>query len=246
MPSPILLSKLAHDAGFDVELGGESGFLAFAVPGRQLRAWIASLQDGMVVALSRHDIMLELNQGIPWNGPVPSAAVGAVLVSSDVGVIEVLIRARVLDQTLPQALLHEYQAAVAKIDQTEAYALAKQRRGQDLFRKGLMEYWQGCCAITGLDVPELLRASHAKPWKDATDAERLDVHNGLLLAAHLDAAFDRGLISIDVNGTVILSPMLSSHGAKVLGVDVPRSVCKLAPAHMPYLAWHQKNVLRQI
>lgn len=244
MPSPILLSKLAHDAGFDVELGEQSGFLTFAVPGRQLRAWIASLKDGMVVALSRHDIVLELNEGTAWNGPVPSLAAGAILVSSDVDLINALVRARVLDQTLPQALLHEYQAAVAKIDQTEAYALAKQRRGQDLFRKGLMDYWQGRCAITGLDIPELLRASHAKPWKDATDAERLDVHNGLLLTAHLDAAFDRGLISIDVDGAVVASPTLSEVGARVLGLDVPRSVSKLASAHEPYLAWHRTNVFR--
>lgn len=242
MPSPILLSKLAHDAGFDVELGEESGFLAFAVPGRQLRAWIASLQGGMVVAFSRHDIVLELNQGTPWNGPVPSLAAGAVLVSSDVDLIQALVRARVLDQTLPQALLHEYQAAVSKIDQTEAYALAKQRRGQDVFRKGLMDYWQGRCAITGLDVPDLLRASHAKPWKVATDSERLDVHNGLLLTAHLDAAFDRGLISIGPNGAVVVSPTLTELGARILGVDVPRSVSNLAPAHLVFFEWHRNNV----
>lgn len=39
----------------------------------------------------------------------------------------------------------------------------------------------------------LLRASHAKPWKDSSDAEHLDVYNGLLLAVHLDALFDRGI-----------------------------------------------------
>ena len=51
--------------------------------------------------------------------------------------------------------------------------------------------------MTGLDVPELLRASHIKPWADCgTDAERLDVFNGLLLAPHLDAAFDAGFITI--------------------------------------------------
>lgn len=58
-----------------------------------------------------------------------------------------------------------------------------QRVGQDIFRQGLMECWESRCAITGLAIPELLRASHIKPWADcATDAERLDVYNGLLLA----------------------------------------------------------------
>lgn len=122
------------------------------------------------------------------------------------------------------------------------YSSIRSRRGQDVFRKGLMDYWQGCCAITGLDIPELLRASHAKPWKDATDAERLDVHNGLLLTAHLDAAFDRGLISIDDDGKVIQSPRLSKLGATILGVNASSAVRSLAPAHMSYLAWHRANV----
>lgn len=55
----------------------------------------------------------------------------------------------------------------------------------------------GRCAISGLDESPLLRASHALPWALATDAERLDIFNGLLLTAHLDAAFDSGLLAID-------------------------------------------------
>lgn len=83
--------------------------------------------------------------------------------------------------------------------------------GQDIFRQGLMEFWEGRCAITGLAVPELLRASHIKPWADcATDAERLDVYNGLLLAPHLDALFDQGFITIAADGRVVRSPALVS------------------------------------
>ena len=51
--------------------------------------------------------------------------------------------------------------------------------------------------MTGLAITALLRASHIKPWADCeTDAERLDVYNGILLAPHLDAAFDRGFITL--------------------------------------------------
>jgi putative restriction endonuclease len=47
-----------------------------------------------------------------------------------------------------------------------------------------VDYWGGRCPISGVDQPELLRASHIKPWADcSTDAERLDVFNGVLLAA---------------------------------------------------------------
>lgn len=71
-----------------------------------------------------------------------------------------------------------------------------QRIGQDIFREALLEFWNGRCPLTGIDEPLLLCASHIKPWADcATDAERLDVYNGLLLAANLDAAFDAGFLT---------------------------------------------------
>jgi putative restriction endonuclease len=55
----------------------------------------------------------------------------------------------------------------------------------------------------------LLRASHIVPWAECDDAQRLDVHNGLLLAALWDAAFDTGLVSFADDGTVLASPRLS-------------------------------------
>ena len=113
-----------------------------------------------------------------------------------------------------------------------------------LFREGLMTLWRGRCAISGLDVPELLRASHAKPWATSTDAERLDVYNGLLLAAHLDAAFDAGLITILANGTVGVSSSLTSHATGVLQLDA-RITVQLSPRHRAYLAWHRDHVFRR-
>jgi predicted restriction endonuclease len=88
--------------------------------------------------------------------------------------------------------------------------------GQDIFRHGLLEYWEGRCAITGLAVPELLRASHIKPWAECgTDAERLDVFNGLLLAPQIDAAFDLGFIGIEDEGTVVVSPALDEEARRI-------------------------------
>jgi predicted restriction endonuclease len=89
-------------------------------------------------------------------------------------------------------------------------------------------------------VPDLLRASHIKPWAAcASDAERLDVFNGLLLAPHLDAAFDRGFITVADNGQVIVSSRLSDDDRKLLALDVPLRVDRLAPGHRSYLAWHR-------
>ena len=128
---------------------------------------------------------------------------------------------------------------------TEAERLVVQRVGQDVFRTGLMEYWDGKCAITGLAVPELLRASHIKPWADCeTDEERLDVFNGLLLAPHLDAAFDVGLLTVDDNGMVLISPILAGSSRGLLGLDRELRVLGLAAAHHVYLRWHRARVFR--
>jgi putative restriction endonuclease len=60
-------------------------------------------------------------------------------------------------------------------------------------------------AVTGIEQPELLRASHIKPWAHCrNDAERLD--DGLLLTDDWDAAFDAGLAGFDANGVALFSP----------------------------------------
>jgi len=85
----------------------------------------------------------------------------------------------------------------------------------------LLEYWEGRCAITGLDIPTLLCASHIKPWAECrTDAERLDIFNGLLLAPHFDALFDKGFITVTDAGEIDISPRLSREHRKCLGLDL--------------------------
>jgi hypothetical protein len=126
---------------------------------------------------------------------------------------------------------------------TEAERLAVQRVGQDVFRAGLTKYWHGRCAVTGLAVPELLRASHIKPWAACeTDGERLDLCNGLLLAAHLDAAFDAGLMTIEDNGRVVVSERLNAVARALLGLERPVEVMRLTDGHRRYLAWHREKV----
>jgi hypothetical protein len=245
MLSSILLTKLAQDAGFDVELGGEDGWLKFGIPGGKLVAWLRAQSTGAVIALSRSDVLREITPTERWHGDKPPSAAGAFVLPTENEVLTYLTRARTLDRTLPNALLEEYEKAIARVDRTEAEALVRQRRGQDLFRRGLIEYWQCRCAVTGLAVLELLRASHAKPWKDCTDAERLDVHNGLLLAVHLDAAFDQGLITVGERGEIIASPMLNKEVRQLLGLSEGRAVHGLKPAHERYLAWHRLHVFRK-
>ena len=88
---------------------------------------------------------------------------------------------------------------------TTAQALIEARIGQGRFRADLEREWNGTCAVTGCGILPMLRASHIKPWEASNDSERLDSENGLLLTAHIDALFDKGLISFQDDGTMLLS-----------------------------------------
>jgi putative restriction endonuclease len=116
---------------------------------------------------------------------------------------KLLRRAAELAMSLPNKPADLYAEEVAKIEAqppstTEALRIVKQRIGQNLFRQALMEYWGGACAVNGLALPELLRASHAKPWaKCASDAERLDVFNGFLLSAQRKRSMQSPLTGMD-------------------------------------------------
>jgi hypothetical protein len=82
-------------------------------------------------------------------------------------------------------------------DKTMREVLAMARIGQGRFRADLVAAWRKgeTCALTGLSIPEMLIASHIRPWRDSTNDERLDPMNGLLLVAHADKLFDRFLMS---------------------------------------------------
>jgi putative restriction endonuclease len=128
-----------------------------------------------------------------------------------------------LARALPIEPLRVFEAQTRILPRTtEAERLVIQRVGQDVFREALMTYWGGQCAVTGVVEPRLLRASHIKSWgKCETDAERLDVYNGLLLAAHLDAAFDAGLISFSDEGQIIFSSRFRKDARRYAGLAHP-------------------------
>lgn len=129
-------------------------------------------------------------------------------------------------------------------NQTEVERLVKQRIGQTIFRERLMDYWGRACAVTGVDVVEILRASHIKPWADCIeDAERLDVYNGLLLVANLDALFDRALITFDDTGRLICSSCINPEQRKQLHLEQPLVLRKITPEHQQYLQWHREKFI---
>lgn len=250
-PSPAtvtLLEKAAYDNGFDVALPPQGGWLAFASTRSPLRVWLGGAGDaGLAAAFSRKNVGQALFEYGPLlEGLLPEGAPLARVVADYPALHRLLRRAFQLSRALPDELLVAFQKkTVALPKSTEAERLVVQRVGQDLFRAGLVDYWEGRCAVTGLAVVELLRASHIKPWADCeTDAERLDVFNGLLLAPQLDAAFDRGLITVADDGIVTTSGLLGPDERRLLGFDGLLRARGIEEGHRPYLAWHREKVFR--
>ena len=249
--SPIvisLLEKAATDNGFDRSLEREGDWIPFASTLCPLRVWLSARRAGeFVVALSLQNVAHALGEhGMLVASPLPIGAVAARAVTDVPALHRLLRRALQLSKALPDELLQTFQKHTAGLPTTtEAERLIVQRIGQDLFRDGLLDLWEGRCAVTGLAVAELLRASHIKPWADCdTDAERLDVYNGILLAPHLDAAFDHGLVTFDDDGVLVVSDALDSEARTVLGLDTPLRMKQIEEGHRLYLPWHRERVFR--
>ena len=125
---------------------------------------------------------------------------------------------------------------------TEADQLVRRRRGQDILRKHLMKHWR-CCCLTGIRDPDLLRASHIRPWAECeSNADRLDPNNCLLLSALWDAAFDRGLVTFDDKGYPQFSPHLSQEDQSKVVLGWQGQPIPLTPKHQKNLAWHRQHV----
>jgi HNH endonuclease len=130
------------------------------------------------------------------------------------------------------------------INDTTRKQLIDARKGQGAFRRGLFEKWGGC-SVTGCTVNDVLRASHIKPWRAASDQERLDVSNGLLLIATLDALFDRGLISFEDNGEMIVSSKLHHEAHLILLPKTRYLLTEPSERQRAYLDSHRKDIFRQ-
>ena len=98
-------------------------------------------------------------------------------------------------------------------DGEDVVSTAKQRKGQDYFRRMILANYSRRCAITGIEIPQLLLASHIIPWADKSHKkERLNPENGICLSALYDKAFDKGLITISPDDyTVRLSSVLREY-----------------------------------
>lgn len=128
--------------------------------------------------------------------------------------------------------------------ETEKLALLLARRGQGLFRERVQAL-EPRCRVTHVDRFEHLRASHCKPWRDCTtNEERLDADNGLMLTPSIDHLFDRGFISFENSGRLLVSPVAHRNSLMKMGVPIVGTVNvgSFRPEQRPYLEYHRDLV----
>jgi hypothetical protein len=234
------IEKATWQNGFRRPLGQSEGWASFGsttVPGA-IHLAAAGPQGPWFLALDHEGAIEELD--LP-EAEVPGPGLVRYAFATLGPLYAVLPRVYQLAASLPDAPLARFKARVRDLPATtEAERLVVQRIGQDVFRDGLMEYWQGRCPLTGIADAALLRASHIVPWAAcSTDAERLDVHNGLLLSALWDAAFDRGLVTFDDSGQPEFAAALSVAARAELRWTAP---IPLTDKHRARLAWHRAEL----
>jgi|CXWL01.1.fsa_nt_gi hypothetical protein len=241
-PSPILIEKALRDSGFDLIGAEQAGWMYARISGTDVRVAVKFGAGGIWLALPTRCTADRIGLLGVGSIAVPDGMAEVGRCSSADGLFSALHIAKSL-QTHPSARLSaRVEAKLARIPATERTAEVRQRIGQDVFREALLELWEGRCAVTGVALPAtLLRASHAKPWAVANDQERLDPFNGLLLAVHLDALFDSGLMTIGEDGVALLSNELSGAARAVLGITDGMRIAKLLPGHLPYLNFHRNK-----
>ena len=127
---------------------------------------------------------------------------------------------------------------------TEIETLIKARLAQGKFRKDVLKLYPSC-PLTGLDIEPLLIASHIKPWSVCNNNERLDPFNGLMLAPHIDALFDKGLITFDTDGTIKISPKIDPKNQERLGISSSMKLKKIRSKSKKYFEYHRNHVFQK-
>lgn len=132
-----------------------------------------------------------------------------------------------------------------KISERAKSTLINARIGQGEYRKNLL---LECpfCPFTMVSDERLLVASHIKPWALSDDKEKVDAKNGFLFTPTYDRLFDRGFISFEDDGTLMVSPWISPMNQKRLGIYNGKIIDKLPidEKRKKYLEFHREFIFK--
>lgn len=148
----------------------------------------------------------------------------------------VLAAERSSEDAIERAILND-----RSLSETTRTAIIQARRGQGPFRRKLIAL-EKRCRLTETSNPDFLTASHIKPWAISNSDERLDEHNGLLLAPHVDRLFDKGWISFSDDGTVLVSCVQAESVIKEWRLLEAISVRSFSAKQRAYLAYHREHL----
>jgi len=134
------------------------------------------------------------------------------------------------------------------ITATEKESLVYSRIGQGVFREKLLVDCGSKCPISQITDTRILRASHIMPWRFASNSDRLDPKNGLILSPTYDLLFDQGLITFEANKTIRISSQLSDETVRKLGLidgatfrDLPLSPVENSK-RLEFLKYHRETI----
>lgn len=129
----------------------------------------------------------------------------------------------------------------------EKEILAKARIGQSEFRDIILQKFENKCCLCGVTLKELLIASHIKPWKDSNDMEKVNINNGLCLCPNHDKLFDKGLITFDESGKIVISNKLNEINQTFMNVHTTMRINEnyLTDELKQFMNWHRLNRLQK-
>lgn len=150
---------------------------------------------------------------------------------------EVIVNKDVLEKE--ENILDDDQVEDEEILGSEREVIAKARVNQSNFRKKLISRY-GKCALCGMDMKDLLLASHIKPWSESTEKEKTSVENGLLLCPNHDRLFDKGYIAFENDGSILISSLIAKDNYDLLGINEKMRI-ELTEKNIPFIEYHRKN-----
>lgn len=153
---------------------------------------------------------------------------------------------QLLKSTVSSLIFELQEIETSNISSSEKQMLVNARVGQGKFRRDLMSAFNGKCPITGIMLPELLRASHIQPWRDCSnDSDRLNPNNGILLASNGDALFDSGFISFTDEGRILVSSMINDRDLKKMGLSNEIQFDLVSDQRRVFMDYHRKWAFKQ-
>lgn len=126
---------------------------------------------------------------------------------------------------------------------SEKDAIVKARINQDKFRDRLLKKYGKCC-LCGIQNPDLLIASHLKPWSQSDKREKLDAGNGLLLCPNHDKLIDGGFVSFDNSGKIIISSKLSDIDRILMNIRDDMKI-EVTEENLTYVSYHREKIFKK-